>query len=75
MRRLIDHRLLLPIVALLLAVVGCKPTVPSDYLSPSEMEDILYDYHLAVAMAQKQQCKRHAAQVVATGRAQKAWRQ
>ena len=52
MRRLIDHRLLLPIVALLLAVVGCKPTVPSDYLSPSEMEDILYDYHLAVAMAQ-----------------------
>ena len=28
-------------------VVGCKPGIPSEYLSPGEMEDILYDYHIA----------------------------
>ena len=31
-------------------VVGCKPGIPSEYLSPGEMEDILYDYHIARAM-------------------------
>lgn len=38
-------------VGLLLA--ACKPQVPSEYLSPGEMEDILYDYHLAMNMAQQ----------------------
>ena len=36
----------------LLLLLSCKPQVPSEYLSPGEMEDILYDYHLAIAMAQ-----------------------
>lgn len=36
---------------LLLTAQGCKPGVPSQYIQPSEMEDILYDYHLAGAMA------------------------
>ena len=31
-------------------VVGCKPGIPSEYLSPGEMENILYDYHIARAM-------------------------
>lgn len=35
-------------------MTGCKPTVPSTFLSESEMEDILYDYHLAEAMARVQ---------------------
>lgn len=36
---------------LLLTAQGCKPGVPSQYIQPNEMEDILYDYHLAGAMA------------------------
>lgn len=32
-------------------VISCKPQVPSEYLSEKEMEDYLYDYHLAQAMA------------------------
>ena len=32
-------------------VVGCKPSVPSEYIQPAELEDILYDYHVAEAMA------------------------
>ena len=38
----------------LLLLLSCKPQVPSEYLSPGEMEDILYDYHLAIAIAQTQ---------------------
>ena len=29
---------------------SCKPQIPSKYLQPDEMEDILYDYHLAMGM-------------------------
>jgi hypothetical protein len=32
-------------------LVGCKPSVPSEYIQPDEMEDILYDYHVAQAIA------------------------
>lgn len=32
-------------------VLSCKPKVPDKYLQPGEFEDILYDYHLADAMA------------------------
>ena len=35
-----------------LILIGCKPSVPDGVLSPKEMEDVLYDYHLADAMAQ-----------------------
>lgn len=34
-----------------IAAVGCKPTVPSKYISPDEMEDVLYDYYMSQAMA------------------------
>jgi hypothetical protein len=34
-------------------VMACKPTVPSEYIQPDDMEDILYDYHLALAMARQ----------------------
>lgn len=39
---------LLPLLLLLLT--SCKPTIPGEYLQPDEMEDVLYDYHLAQAM-------------------------
>lgn len=41
-------------VPMLLSFVSCKPQVPSEYLSPGEMEDILYDYHLSMSIAQSQ---------------------
>lgn len=40
------------ILVLLLALLGCKPGVPDDILPMSEMEDILYDYHIAEAMVE-----------------------
>ena len=50
--RYITH-LLTALCGLLLTTffVGCKPSIPSEYIQPSKMEDILYDYHLAMAMA------------------------
>lgn len=42
---------LLILVSLLL-VFSCKPQVPGKYIQPDEFEDILYDYHLADAMAE-----------------------
>lgn len=44
----------IPFLAILLAALlamSCKPQVPSKYIQPDEFEDILYDYHLADAMA------------------------
>ena len=37
----------------LLLLFGCKPSVPSNIIQPDDMEDILYDYQLADAMAQQ----------------------
>lgn len=39
-------------IALCVAVVGCKPTTPSQYIQPDEMVNILVDYHRARAVAQ-----------------------
>lgn len=39
------------ILGLAFSMMGCKPGVPSEYLQPGEMEDILYDYHVADGMA------------------------
>ena len=44
-------------IGLMLVLVlcfGCKPTVPGKYIQPDDMEDLLYDYHLADAMAMNQ---------------------
>lgn len=38
------------LAAVLLLLSSCKPQVPGEYLQPDEMEDILYDYHLASGM-------------------------
>lgn len=35
-----------------MSLTGCKPSLPDDVLSQGKMEDILYDYHLALAMVQ-----------------------
>lgn len=42
---------LVAVMALLFCISSCKPSLPSDVLSKGKMTDILYDYHLALAMA------------------------
>lgn len=42
---------LVTVMALLFCVSSCKPSLPSGVLSKGKMTDILYDYHLALAMA------------------------
>ena len=37
----------------LMLVVACKPSIPSEYIQPDDLEDILYDYHLALAMSRQ----------------------
>ena len=45
-------RSLLLCLVLLAALASCKPGVPRQYIQPSKMEDILYDYHLAGGAAE-----------------------
>ena len=40
-------RLILSAVLTVIILAGCKPGVPSEYISPDDMEDIIYDYCLA----------------------------
>lgn len=42
---------LVAVMALLFCVSSCKPSLPSGVLSKGKMTDILYDYHLDLAMA------------------------
>ncbi len=44
---------LLSLVCMMLCLASCKPSLPSGVLSKGKMTDILYDYHLALGMAQK----------------------
>lgn len=46
---------LLSFLTLLVLVFSCEPQVPSTYIQPDVFEDILYDYHLADAMADDEQ--------------------
>lgn len=39
------------VLLIVLVMMGCKPSVPSEYIQPGVLEDILYDYHVAQAMA------------------------
>lgn len=35
---------------MVLLLAACKPQVPGKYIQPDEMEDLLYDYHIAMGM-------------------------
>lgn len=39
------------VAACLLLLMACKPSVPEQYIQPDDMEDLLYDYHVARGMA------------------------
>lgn len=44
---------LLVFVVTVVIIAGCKPSIPDDYIQPDEMEDILYDYYVSKAMANR----------------------
>ena len=41
-------------VAAAALMVSCKPSVPSEYIQPDDMEDLIYDYHVAQGIAMLQ---------------------
>ncbi|MGN0282065.1 MAG: DUF4296 domain-containing protein [Prevotella sp.] len=41
------------LVLLSLLMVACKPSIPDEYLSPDDMEDLLYDIYVSKAMAEQ----------------------
>ena len=60
------------IFLLLLSLYGCKPQVPDEYIQPNQFEDILYDYHLAIAMGNQQSSgKQHTKECLYTRCTQK----
>lgn len=46
MRRKWLH-LVCPLAVILISLSACKPSVPSKYLQPDEMEDLMYDYYVS----------------------------
>lgn len=38
------------LLSVVLCLFACKPTIPGRYIQPGQMEDILYDYHIAQGM-------------------------
>lgn len=40
-------------VGMLVFMQACKPSIPSQYLSKDEMEDILYEFHIAEAISRE----------------------
>ena len=49
MKRQRSH-LVFPLAVMLMLLSACKPTVPSQYLQPDEMEDLMYDFYLSQGM-------------------------
>ena len=49
MKRQWSH-LFFPLAVLLILLSACKPTVPSQYLQPDEMEDLMYDFYVSQGM-------------------------
>jgi len=49
MRRLWSH-LVFPLAVMLMLLSACKPTVPSKFLQPDEMEDLMYDFYVSQGM-------------------------
>ena len=41
-------------ISALATLIACKPSVPQEIIQPGDMEDILYDYHVAQAMASEE---------------------
>ena len=46
MKRPVLH-LIMALMTYMMLMSACKPTIPSKYLQPDEMEDLLYDYYVS----------------------------
>lgn len=53
------------IVAAVAFTASCKPSIPDEYIQPGDMEDLLYDYHIAMAMAEQGESSQYDERVVA----------
>ena len=55
----------------ILLIMACTPKVPSQFIQPGEMDNILYDYHLAQAMVKEitGRVQRHGKVDILSGRA------
>lgn len=42
------------ILLLTICLAGCKPSIPDEILSEGKMENILYDYHMAMGLAESE---------------------
>ena len=45
------NRLLMLLLVALMLLSACKPKVPSQYIQPSDMEDLLYDYYVSQGLS------------------------
>ena len=52
MKRKVTH--IIYMVAAVAMLTGCKPKVPSKYIQPDDMEDLIYDYHIAQGIASQE---------------------
>ncbi len=50
-RRISLHKVLVVAVLAVMMLAGCKPQVPSEYIQPDDMADILYDYYVMKSLA------------------------
>ena len=51
MRQRTNHLVTLLLAVALMLLSACKPQVPSQYIQPSDMEDLLYDYYVSQGLA------------------------
>lgn len=47
----VTKNLMMLVAAVVLTLASCSPEVPKGYIQPDEMENILYDYHVAEGIA------------------------
>lgn len=52
MKRKVTHIIFM--VAAVAMLTSCKPEVPSKYIQPDDMEDLIYDYHVAQGIASQE---------------------
>lgn len=51
MRQRTNHLVTLLLAVALMLLSACKPQVPSQYIQPSDMEDLLYDYYVSQGLS------------------------
>ena len=50
-------KLLFHLTLVLCLLTACKSSIPGEYIQPSEMEAVLYDYHQTLAVMTEQKAR------------------